>query len=277
MRVLPFFILLATISPAIAADSAVRVLPSEIALQGREARQKLIAERVVDGRFIGQEVGDWTSSNPQVATIENGVVVPKSNGSATINFKANGLQSTAQLTVKDFEQPHEWSFRNHVEAVLAKTGCNSGACHGTLAGKGGFRLSLRGYDPLTDFANIVKQQRGRRIELADPAQSLVLTKPTGALPHKGGLRFDTDSIDYRVISEWIAAGAKPPAANDARVDRLEILPEQVQLATGQNQELIVRAHYSDGHAEDVTRWVKFTSAEVGSVPIVSMKARRMNS
>ncbi len=261
MRVLPFFVLLATISSAFAADSTVRILPSEIALQGREARQKLIAERVVDGRFIGQETGEWTSSNPQVATSENGVVVPKSNGTATISFQANGQQSTAQLTIKNFEQPHEWSFRNHVEAVLAKTGCNSGACHGTLAGKGGFRLSLRGYDPLTDFANIVKQQRGRRIELGDPAQSLVLTKPTGALPHKGGLRFDTDSIDYRVISEWIAAGAKPPAANDAQVERLEILPEQVQLTTGQNQELIVRAHYSDGHAEDVTRWVKFTSAD----------------
>ena len=51
---------------------------------------------------------------------------------------------------------------NHVQAVLAKTGCNSGACHGALAGKGGFRLSLRGYDPNSDFYNIVKQQRGRR-------------------------------------------------------------------------------------------------------------------
>ena len=105
-------------------------------------------------------------------------------------------------------RPFDWSFRNHVEPMLAKLGCNSGACHGALAGKGGFRLSLRGYDPATDFFNIVKQDRGRRVELADPGRSLVLAKPSGAIAHKGGVRFATDSLEYRILADWIADGRR---------------------------------------------------------------------
>ena len=121
-------------------------------------------------------------------------------------------------------RPFEWSFRNHVEPMLAKLGCNSGACHGALAGKGGFRLSLRGYDPATDYFNIVKQDRGRRVELADPGRSLVLAKPSGAIAHKGGVRFATTSLDYRILADWLSDGAAPPKDDDPRVEQLEILP-----------------------------------------------------
>ncbi len=38
------------------------------------------------------------------------------------------------------------SFRNQVQPILAKAGCSSGACPGSAAGQGGFKLSLRGYD-----------------------------------------------------------------------------------------------------------------------------------
>ena len=38
------------------------------------------------------------------------------------------------------------TFRNNVQPVLAKAGCNAGACHGAAAGQNGFKLSLRGYD-----------------------------------------------------------------------------------------------------------------------------------
>ena len=52
------------------------------------------------------------------------------------------------LTASGAEQPV--SFRNDVLPVLSKAGCNSGGCHGALAGKNGFRLSLNAYDPKTD-------------------------------------------------------------------------------------------------------------------------------
>src|SRR5262249_23011287 len=100
----------------------------------------------------------------------------------------------------------------------------------------------------------------RRVVLSDPGRSLVLTKPSGAVPHKGGLRFTTDSAEYAVLSEWIAAGAPAPSDDDPRLTRLEILPGSSVLKPGVKQQLLVRAHFTDGHSEDVTRWAKFTSA-----------------
>ncbi len=157
--------------------------------------------------------------------------------------------------------PTPVSFRNHVLPVLSKMGCNSGACHGALAGKGGFKLSLRGYAPEQDYHRIVREARGRRVELADPARSLILIKPTGAVPHKGGVRFDTDSYHYRVLADWIANGAPPPNDDDATLERVEVLPASATAAVGKTMRLQVRAHYSDGKVEYVTRWAKFESAD----------------
>ncbi|MES2789409.1 MAG: DUF1549 domain-containing protein [Planctomycetota bacterium] len=158
------------------------------------------------------------------------------------------------------ESPAVPNFRNHVLPVLSKSGCNSGACHGALAGKGGFKLSLRGYDPVSDYHAITKQARGRRVELADPGSSLLLTKPSGAVPHKGGLRFEVDSLDYKTIANWISGGAPAPNDQDPRVERLEITPDTTVLDLGKSQQMQVRAVYSNGQTEDVTHWTKYTSA-----------------
>ena len=156
--------------------------------------------------------------------------------------------------------PASWSFRNDVQPVLAKAGCSSGACHGAAAGQGGFRLSLRGYDDEGDWRSITRGAFGRRLVPSDPGRSLLLTKPTAAVPHKGGERFTTNSPDYKILSEWIAAGTPPPRADDPRIQRLEIAPAHATLQPGAAQQLAVRAHFSDGTARDVTRWVKFTDA-----------------
>src|SRR5690242_3686286 len=153
-----------------------------------------------------------------------------------------------------------WTFRNHVQPVLAKNGCSSGACHGAAAGQNGFKLSLRGYDNDGDFLTLTRGALGRRVVPSDPGRSLMLLKPTGAVPHKGGKRFETNSLDYKVLSEWIAAGTPGPKADDPVIDRIEILPPHVILDANSAQQLNVRAHFSDGHTEDVTRWVKYTSA-----------------
>src|ERR1043165_9087824 len=121
------------------------------------------------------------------------------------------------------------SFRNCVQPILTKVGCNSGACHGAAAGKNGFKLSLRGYDPQFDYFAITRQSGGRRIVPSDPGRSLFLMKPSGAVPHKGGVRFTVDSKEYRVLSEWLAAGHPAPADDDPRIKGLEILPHDVIL------------------------------------------------
>ena len=154
----------------------------------------------------------------------------------------------------------EITFRNHVQPVLAKSGCNAGACHGAAAGQNGFRLSLRGYDDEGDFITLTRQSQGRRINAADPGRSLLLLKSTAAIPHKGGKRFDVDSVEYKILADWIAAGTPGPKESDPRIERIEVSPAHIVLTNGAQQQLTVTAHFSNGHNEDVTRWVKYTAA-----------------
>jgi hypothetical protein len=136
-----------------------------------------------------------------------------------------------------------------------------GACHGALAGKGGFRLSLRGYDSTTDHFNITRQDRGRRIDLSNPAESLLLMKATGTVPHKGGVRLQKDSDDYRLLEMWIASGAIGPRPTDPKIERIEVSPSDVSLSMHDTQHITVRAIYTNGRSEDVTNWAKFTSTD----------------
>ncbi|MFM8578122.1 MAG: cell surface protein, partial [Planctomycetaceae bacterium] len=92
------------------------------------------------------------------------------------------------------------SFELDILPILSKRGCNGGGCHGALAGKGGFRLSLFGYDPASDHLAITRDARGRRIDLAEPGASLLLTKPTTAVRHTGGRRLDVGSDDARLLA-----------------------------------------------------------------------------
>jgi len=244
------------------AESIVAV-PAEVRLHGREARHGVLVEQVSEGRITGPVQGDltWTVEPSGIVTVQDGQLIPENDGAATVTVRAGALSTAVKVTVTGMKDTHQWTFRNHVLPILAKAGCNSGACHGALAGKGGFRLSLRGYDPATDWDAMVNQSRGRRVELADPGRSLLLAKPTGALPHKGGLRFDTDSAEYRILAEWIASGAPGPSADDPVVQKIEVLPRESRLNVGQNQDVLVRAYYSDGRVEDVTRWAKLNSAD----------------
>jgi hypothetical protein len=151
------------------------------------------------------------------------------------------------------------SFRNQIQPILAKTGCSMGACHGAAAGQGGFRLSLRGYDDEGDWLSLTRGAFGRRITPADPARSLMLLKPTNAVPHKGGERFKVGSPEWQTMVDWIAHGAPRPKADDPRIQRLEILPPHLTAKPGDTPKFTVRAHFSDGRVDDVTRYVKWTA------------------
>lgn len=153
------------------------------------------------------------------------------------------------------------SFRNDILPILSKANCNGGGCHGALAGKGGFRLSLFGYDPESDYRSITRESRGRRIDPGSPGRSLLLTKPTMALKHKGGKRLTVDDEDYRVIAKWIESGFPGPTDKDAHIVSLSITPGDDTLKKGETRQLMVRAKFSDGTDRDVTRWSKFTSAD----------------
>src|SRR5262245_32832339 len=161
----------------------------------------------------------------------------------------------------DLEREPVPSFRNQVIPVLTRIGCNSGACHGALAGKGGFKLSLRGYAPEDDHFVLTRQAIGRRVDRQEPARSLMLLKPTMAVSHGGGQRLEVGSSDYQLLADWIASGAPGPKADDPRIERLEVLPPAVVLKPKDALQVVVRARYTDGRSADVTYWAKFQSSE----------------
>ena len=153
-------------------------------------------------------------------------------------------------------------FVRDVMPILSKAGCNGGGCHGAMAGKGGFRLSLFGYDPAADHLAITRDARGRRIDLAEPGASLVLTKPTTTVAHKGGRRLELDGDDYRTLAAWITAGAPGPRPDEPTLVRIELAPATTEATPGgPARPLEVTAWYSDGSRRDVTRHARFTSTD----------------
>ena len=168
------------------------------------------------------------------------------------------------------------SFVNDVLPVLSKAGCNQGTCHGGATGKGGFRLSLRGYAPEQDFPAIVRDDFGRRVNPAEPEQSLLLRKPTGATPHQGGRLIEHGSAAFDILVAWIRAGAPPPIDDEPRAEKLEVVAVREVGATaglsssataadiltaGSQLQLSVRATFSDGSTRDVTPWTRWDSSD----------------
>jgi len=241
-----------------------KLLPNNFVLTGPQATQKLVAVNQDEGKVIVDLTSQvqFSSSNIAIASVDaNGMVHAIGDGEASITATQSGNQAVAKVRVVKTKVDVTWSFRNHVIPLLTKQGCNSGACHGALAGKGGMKLSLRGYDPDADHFVLTRQALDRRIDHQAPEQSLVLLKTTRTLPHGGGKKFAKDSEDYRLLRDWINAGAPGPKEDDVRIQRLEVLPGEAVLKPEDNLQVIVRAYYSDGHTEDVTRWAKFSSSE----------------
>ena len=155
------------------------------------------------------------------------------------------------------------SFRHEVEPVLTRLGCNQGACHGKLAGQNGFKLSLRAYAPELDYAWIARDVQGRRINPADPTNSLLVTKAVGSTPHEGGVRMVPGDRYHQLLVDWIAARAPGPKSpgDEAEPVSLEITPADGRLTVGAEVQLKAQAHWSDGTVRDVTWLTQFFSNE----------------
>ena len=145
-------------------------------------------------------------------------------------------------------------FRREVMAVLSKAGCNAGACHGNASGKGGFKLSLRGQDADLDWLAITREQGGRRVNLIQPANSLVLLKATGGIAHEGGQRFAADSPEFAIFSKWLLDGAPDSGVKAPKLTKLEVTaPERVLIEPATQVKLRAIAKFADGSTKDVTR------------------------
>lgn len=256
-------------SPVAASEPvAVAILPNSFTLDGPHAAQPILVTEQVDGGLHGALIESGRvrlqSSDEAVLALRGSTAIARGDGAAELIVRrhdSDEVMARAEVRVEGVESPSQRSFRNEVLPVLSRLGCNGGACHGALAGKGGFRLSLHGYDAAADYASIARQLRGRRIEVADPGASLLLAKPTAALPHKGGLRLRTDSDDYRLLADWIASGAAGPSDADATLESIEVLPRRALLTPGDTTRILVQAKYDDGRRVDVTQWAKFSATD----------------
>ncbi|HEV3119298.1 MAG TPA: DUF1549 domain-containing protein, partial [Gemmataceae bacterium] len=153
------------------------------------------------------------------------------------------------------------SFRNDVMAVLSRGGCNQGACHGNQNGKNGFKLSLRGENPDFDYLSLTRDTFGRRADRLRPAESLLLLKPTAAIPHEGGKRFGSDSLEYAILARWIADGLHRDAPGTPILKTIQVTPAaQIVVEPAERVQLHVQATFTDGTTRDITRLATYELA-----------------
>lgn len=238
-------------------------VPDKFVLKGKRSRQQII----ITGQYANSELRDLTpavelvSTAPQIAKIEHGVVYPVANGSAQIIAKVAGKEIKSDVTVQGMELPSPVSFKNATLAALTKAGCNMGACHGSPSGKGGFRLSLRAYDPTLDIMTLRSEYFGRRTNTVSPDESLLLRKPLMELAHGGGRRLKKNDPSHQILHDWIAEGLRLDEAAEPDVTKIQVLPEgRVFQKDGARQQLIVLAHFSDGSIRDVTSITCYSSS-----------------
>jgi hypothetical protein len=242
-------------------------IPEKLTLSNiRDGRSLLVQGVTAQGDVIDLTAeAKKTAEGPAIALDADGFVTPVSVGSANVLIQARGIDLRVPCEVTDVS-PKAVDFIRDVEPFLSKTGCSSGTCHGGQQGKKGFKLSLRGYDPIYDYRALVDDVSARRFNRANPSDSLMLLKPTQAVPHEGGFLFDEESRPYKILEQWIAEGCQ--WSESTRPERLEIRPENPLLdKAGQTQQLQVIAHYPDGTNRDVTREAVFETSnfEVNTV------------
>lgn len=239
----------------------IEVEPAEVRLIGARDRQQVAVTAIAaDGsvRDVTAEARFAIEPSGPAEVSASGVVTPRSDGEALLRIEATGLSAEVAIRVEAADLTPPVGYRSEVAAWLTKSGCNMGACHGNLNGKGGFRLSLRGEDPSADLLSISRDAFGRRLALAEPGSSLVVLKPTGALPHEGGIRFPVGSPEARELTAWIAAGAVDDISSAPKLVRLSVFPEyRAAAAPSLAQQLVVRAEFADGSSRDVTRMASY--------------------
>jgi hypothetical protein len=238
------------------------VLPAKIRLFGPEACQRVVVLGAgVDGsrRDLSAAARVESRSPEKVRVDADGAIRPVADGRGELVVRYGQSEITVPVEIARAAQPRVVSFRNEVVPLLTKLGCNQGACHGSQHGKGGFKLSLLGFEPDVDYTAIVKSAEERRITPFAPEESLLLLKPTLAVAHGGGRRLEADSTAYRLLTLWLEQGAPGPRDEEQRITGLKVYPGQSLLGSGQEQQLGVTAIFNDNSERDVTRDARFDS------------------
>lgn len=237
------------------------VHPAKVVLDGPDSRWQLLVSRDEDGlSFDSTRTAEYRSANASVASISpDGVVRGVSNGETVITIFADGKKHSVPVSVRGASAKRRVHFENDVLPVLSRFGCNSSGCHGKAEGQNGFKLSIFGFDPAADLAALTQEGRGRRTDRIIPGNSLLLLKASGGMPHGGGIRIRRKSGEYRILQDWILAGATAGDPDAAKLESIQVTPHDSRLAMEATRQLQVTARFSDGREIDVTHLAKFQS------------------
>jgi hypothetical protein len=232
---------------------ALRVQPEQAVITRRgDSVQAIVLVDFADGTT--QDVTRFVSwETPACAEMSaRGELRPKTNGEGLIRARLKDLEISMPLKISGQQENWPANFITDVQPHLSRLGCNQGTCHGAKDGKAGFKLSLRGYDPIFDTAALTDDAKGRRTDVASPDDSLMLLKATGAVPHEAGQVMTPESVSYQIIREWISQGS-PLRTDVPRVESIALWPRQAVLQNiGERQQFRILAKYSDGTERDVT-------------------------
>lgn len=232
------------------------VAPARVDLSDAFSRRQLV---------VSSPGGDVTttatyeSSNPSVATIDQGFVVPQGIGETLIRVRHGDGTAEIPVRVTGFDTKRSIDFVTEIQPLLTRYGCNAGGCHGKASGQNGFKLSLFGFDSDFDYRALLSEGRGRRISVSSPDRSLLLLKAVASVPHGGGRRFEIGSEPYSALRSWIESGAPAAAAESPKLLSLRVEPAERLLKPGSRQQVAVVASYANGTERDVTRQTEFAS------------------
>jgi len=256
-----------------AGDNVV-VHPERVDLRDNFARAQLLVNEANASGKTDERSADLTaaakyeSSNTSVVTVSaTGQLLAIGNGQATIAVTAANSRLQVPVSVTGIVDQPQVGFSQSIRPILNKSGCAMAACHAAQHGKGGFKLSVFGFEPEKDRDAMFRDGLARRADAVEPERSLILLKPTMQMPHGGGKRLVKGSVDYQILLAWIAAGCPAPKKNDPEVVTLTVTPSLRVGKSGLKQQLRVEAEYSDGARRDVTASARFDSLDDGVVTV----------
>ena len=239
---------------------ALAIYPEKIMLKGGDdAGQLILTAKLTDGRLqdLSGDAKYEAADGKVIRVSTSGRVSPVGNGATEVLVTFGGKSVKVPVSCEKVDENLPINFGNQIVPIFSKLGCNSGGCHGKASGQGGFKLSLLGGEPDTDYNSLVKEARGRRLFPAAPDNSLLLLKATGIVAHAGGKRMEPGSDEYKLVRRWVAAGTPFGKASDPTVTKIVVYPEHRIMARQNKQQIAVYAHYTDGTIEDITRRAQY--------------------
>ncbi len=249
----------------------IEVFPQQFQLKSsRQTLRPIVTGHLQDGTVVDvTPFTEFVSGSPDLLAVENSTLRPLGNGQVEVTARVAGREDQISLNVSGQDQAERVSFQYETLVALSKQGCNSGACHGSPSGKGGFRLSLRAYDPELDKETLIREEFNRRVNLHEPEKSLLLRKPLTLVSHGGGRQLREADPAYELLRNWIAEGCQLDPPDMPQCLRIEVYPSRRVLQLPARQRLLVLAHFSDGTSRDITPLAVYSSSDEGVATVTS--------